>query len=257
MRFALRVRLLVISTAAVALALEAGAQTNSLAKRGRQMLGHPPAPSSQPAARSDVILGGPPADLGPASSNAVNPVLLAISPIAVEVPEPRKIQVHDLVTVIVREDKKSTSDAKLESDKQWQIDAELKKWFRLDLHDRLVPQTFPNGTPGMDFEFNNKYDGEGKIERGDTLTLRITATVLDVRPNGTLVLEARKRIKNDEDVQIMTLTGTCRTEDVTAQNTVLSTQLADAEVVTEHTGPARDAARRGWLMKAFDWLRPF
>ncbi len=232
------------------------AQTNSLAKRGRQMLGHTPPPTSQPAAQNDVILGSP----GPAvlpSPDTVNPVLLAISPIAVEVPPPRKMQVHDLVTVIVREDKKSTSDSKLESEKQWQIDAELKKWFRLDLHDRLVPQTFPNGTPGFDFEFNNKYDGEGKVDRSDTLTLRITATVIDVRPNGTLVLEARKRIKNDEDVQVMTLTGTCRTEDVTAQNTVLSTQLADAEVVTEHTGPARDAARRGWLMKAVDLLRPF
>ena len=86
---------------------------------------------------------------------------------------------------------------------------------------------------------------------------RIQARVIDVKPNGNLVLEARKRITVDEEDQIATLSGVCRSKDVTAQNSVLSTQVADLEISVSHTGAARDASRRGWAMRLFDLLRPF
>lgn len=218
-----------------------------------------PAPA-QPPVRPAVFLPIARPSLASASSAGLPPFnepLLYVSPIAVQLPEPRRLGVHDLVTIIVREDKKSTTDADLKSDKSWEINTELAKWFRLDVHDRLVPQNFPRGAPGVDFTADSQYEGKGKVNRQDTLILRITAQVLDVKPNGTLTLEARKSIETDEDVQTMTLTGVCRSEDVTAENTVLSTQLADAHIGIEHSGPARDAARRGWLMRAFDFLRPF
>ncbi|MFO0839417.1 MAG: flagellar basal body L-ring protein FlgH [Phycisphaerae bacterium] len=186
-----------------------------------------------------------------------NPALAGMSLIAVQIPQPEKIGVHDLVTIIIREDKRATSDSKLQSDKEWKLDATLAQWLRLDTRDHLVPQNFPGGAPGAQFDINNKYDGQGKIDRKDSLITRITATVIDVKPNGNLVLEAKKSIKTDEEVQLVTLTGACRSRDVTAENTVLSTQVADMQISVEHTGAARDAARRGWLMKAFDALRPF
>jgi flagellar L-ring protein precursor FlgH len=164
--------------------------------------------------------------------------------------------VHDLVTIIVREDKKSISDARLKSEKTWGIDAQLRDWFRF--HDaKLIPQNFPVGNPGIGFDLDNQYEGKGKTDRKDSLTTRVTAEIVDVKPNGTLVLEATKSIELDEDVQIITLTGVCRSEDVTPQNTILSTQMAGANISVRHTGPARDASRRGWLMRGFDLLRPF
>lgn len=219
------------------------AQSNSLFQRSREKAAHA---ATQPAAVANPSAPG---------GVAPNPTLLHTSLIAVDLPPPKRVQVNDLVTIIIREDKRATSDSKLQNDKKWEIDTALAKWFRLDLHDRLVTQSFPE-RPGVDFQYNDKYDGTGKVERQDSLTTRITATVIDVKPNGTLVLQARKSIKTDEDKQVMTLTGVCRTEDVTAQNTVLSTQLADAEISAENSGPARDAARRGWLKRGLDWLRP-
>lgn len=220
----------------------AAAQTNSLRKAG---IAHAPAQPVSTTVRSQVEAPPP------------NPVLLNHSLIAVEAPKPRLVQVHDLVTIIVREDKRAMSDANLENEKRWRINSELSKWFRLDSRDRLVPQTFPRGTPGIGFDFNNRYEGEGRTTRADSLITRITAEVVDVKPNGTLVLEARKTIEVDEDTQILTLTGICRREDVDASNTILSTQLADAHITARHLGPARDAARRGWLMRGLDLLRPF
>lgn len=188
--------------------------------------------------------------------SARNPLVLRVSPIAVAAPEPRKIEVNDLITIIVRQSKSALSDSSLESEKEWEIKSELAKFLRLNPNNHLIPQTFEEGTPGIDFNFENSYEGAGRADRRDEFTTRISATVIDVKPNGNLVLEAKNRIKMDEEEQTVTLTGTCRTVDISAQNTVLSTQLADLEIVSENTGAVRDASRRGWLMRLFDLARP-
>jgi flagellar L-ring protein precursor FlgH len=185
-----------------------------------------------------------------------NPVLLAVSPIAFEPPRPQVIEVNSLVTIIIRESRTSLNDAKLKSEKDWQTQATLAQWFRLQ-DCNLVAQEFPNGAPGIDWDFQNTYDTKGKYDRKDELTTRITARVIDVKPNGNLVLEARKRIKTGEEVLLATLTGECRSQDVTAANTVLSTQIADLEIEMPDRGAVHDATTRGWLMRALDFLKPF
>lgn len=186
----------------------------------------------------------------------VNHVLLEYSPIAVEVPQPERIKVNDLVSVIIRESKSAKSDSSLKSEKDWEMKSELAKWIRLDDQLKIKPAAFPAGNPAIDFTFENDYEGKGEVDRTDTFTTRVTARVIDVKPNGNLVLEAKKYYEHDEERATVTLTGECRSRDVTAQNTVLSSQLADLEITVEHTGSARDAARRGWLMRLFDFLRP-
>jgi flagellar L-ring protein FlgH len=81
--------------------------------------------------------------------------------------------------------------------------------------------------------------------------------VLDVKPNGTLVLQARKRIKTDEEEQAFILTGVCRAEDITADNSILSTQLYDLELSKSHQGTVRNATRKGWGGKLLDAISPF
>ncbi len=190
------------------------------------------------------------------SKNVQNATLLAISPITVAAPEPKKLQVNDFVTVIVRQTMDRSSDATLKSEKDWKVKSQLSEFFRLNEENHLIPQTFADGKPGVEFDFDNEYEGKGKSSRKDSLTTRITARVLDIKPNGTLVIEAKNRIKSGEEEYIITLTGECRSEDVSAQNTVLSTQVYNLDLVHEPTGAVRDAARRGWLMRAFDLLRP-
>ncbi|MBK9120357.1 MAG: flagellar basal body L-ring protein FlgH [Phycisphaerales bacterium] len=186
-----------------------------------------------------------------------NGTLLRVSPFAVEVPEPEKVKVHDLVTIIVRESKSATTDGKMESNKNWSFDTELSKWIRLSGVAGLVPAQFPEGNPAALFDFKNKYGGDGKYDRKDELTTRVTARVVDVKPNGNLVLEASKVIEIDEEGFTITLTGECRAIDITPQNTVLSTQMAAPEIKVKHAGIVRDATRRGWLMRGLDLFRPF
>jgi flagellar L-ring protein precursor FlgH len=175
---------------------------------------------------------------------------------AVVLPEPRTFRVHDLLTIIVRERKRSASQAKYRQDHEYQLQAKLAAWFRI--HDKKwLQQAFQGGTPEVDLDWDEEMNNKGKHEREDLLELRITAEIVDVKPNGSLVLEATKEITTDDNIQIMKLTGTCRAGDVSADNTVLSTQVAELAVSIHNPGSIRDATKRGWLLRLFDVVRPF
>jgi flagellar L-ring protein precursor FlgH len=236
----------------------AQAQSNSLFNARPR-----PAPTSQPAVVQPLNPAHGPTPVAlPAMQNErlitqPNATLLRISPFAVAPPEPERIGVNSWVTVVVLESKTATSDSKLESKKDWTLDTELKKWLRYSDSNGVVPAKFEAGNPAVSFDHKNEYKGDGKYDRKDSLTTRLEARVIDVKPNGSLVLEARKSVKIDEEGYTITLIGECRSQDVTAQNTVLSTQIGDMRIDVQHEGAVRDAARRGWAQKALDFLRPF
>ena len=85
----------------------------------------------------------------------------------------------------------------------------------------------------------------------------MTARILDIKPNGNLVLEAEATQQFDDEVSLMTLTGVCRSSDVTPDNTVLSTQVADLSVKVKNTGAVRDGSNRGWLHRIIDVTKPW
>lgn len=195
----------------------------------------------------------PPDDDVRATTRAIESVSLVATP---RIP-PRKFNVEDLVTIIVRQQKRYEADAKFDTEKKWDIDGKLSEWFRFYEDHRLGTDNLTNGEPGFQFTFNNKYETEGDNEREDKFETRIQAKVIDVKPNGNLVLEARQREKHDEEVIEITLTGTCRSEDVTAANTVFSTQIAELVLMEKNTGAVRDATQRGWVPRVLDFVRPF
>jgi flagellar L-ring protein precursor FlgH len=183
-----------------------------------------------------------------------------VSFFAVAEPEPRVLKKHDLVTIIVREESSFESDASSELRKEAALEARIDEFIQLDTLLRefqLKGGGVTDPVPSIAMSGSRDFKGEGNVDRFDRLTLRVTAEVVDVKPNGTLVLQARQRIATDEEVQELVLSGVCRAEDVTADNTVLSTQMFDKEVRKNHKGTVRNATRRGWLSKLLDAVSPF
>jgi len=191
----------------------------------------------------------------------VNPHMQRASYLAVSIPEPRQWAVNDLVTIIVRESSVTTSTAELETEKETEIDGAIEAFPRLTLDDlvdaQLQPSDQEDGTPAVDVNFSKEFEGEGDFERSDEVITRLTAKVVDVKPNGTLTLEARTHIKTDDEEKTITLTGHARAEDVTAANTVLSTQLYDLRLEQEHEGELRNATKKGLFTKVLEALFAF
>jgi flagellar L-ring protein precursor FlgH len=235
----------------LALVRSAGGQTSSLLSRSQEVASTRPAEVAPTAPLTPGYSGYQRRPVSPATRVLQQTSLIALTP------EPPKVfKVHDLVTIIVREQKKSEIDATLDNRKNADFDATLDAFFRI--HDRKwQQQAFAGGTPQVKGEFAGRLKGQSQAEREDKLETRITAEIVDVKPNGTLVLEGNYLIKHDEEEQIMTLTGVCRDLDITPDNTILSSQVGDKKIVVKHTGAVRDTTRRGWIPKMLDFLRPF
>ena len=180
-----------------------------------------------------------------------------VSYFAVPAPKPKTLMKHDLVTIVVNEESESSSTGTTDLKKNADIDAKLAQFPGFDLNNFALTAGIGSVAPELNVTSNRDYKGQGTVDREDSFTARIQAEVVDVKPNGTLVLQARKRIVTDEEQQQFILTGICRVQDITPDNTVLSTQLYDLNVQKNNTGALRDTTKRGWVPRILDWVNPF
>ncbi|MCA9302869.1 MAG: flagellar basal body L-ring protein FlgH [Phycisphaerales bacterium] len=181
-----------------------------------------------------------------------------VSLVYVEPPEPRVIQQHDIVTIIIDETSSMTSSQKLETDKQSKGDAQLNSLINaLALLELRIASSDISSVDLLDFNAKRNYTGEGDYERKDKFTARITAQVLEVKPNGTLVLQAVKRITKDDEIQTLVLSGVVRSEDITEQNTILSSQMANLTLDLQNEGELKDTSEKGLLTKVLDTVFAF
>lgn len=195
-----------------------------------------------------------------APTTAADPAetLYEYSLFAVRPPEPREYKRHDLITIIVNESSTQTSEQTLETSKETGASASIGATLSLEqLLDLRLENSSISDLELLRYAAQREFEGEGEYERKDRITDRLTATVIDVKPNGVLVLEARRFTASDEETKTFILSGNCRTEDVTEQNTIQSNQLADLKLEVRHEGEVRNAASKGPLTRFVEWLLPF
>ena len=175
---------------------------------------------------------------------------------AVEEPTPKDFREHDLITIIVHEVSKHSVKADAKAEREHTIDFKLKDWLRLS-DGNLRPDRQLRGDPSIAGDFNREFEGKSDIKREDSLSARIQAEIIDVLPNGTLVLEATHSMTVDDETTLITLIGTCRSKDIGIDNTIISSKIARLEIKKTHTGMARDTTKRSLLARALDFLNPF
>lgn len=192
------------------------------------------------------------------ASLGANPDPAQISFMAVAEPQPRTLKKHDLVTIIVREESQSKSNGSTDLKKEATFETKLEEFIKLSFKNAALEGGGVGTTPpSIKMSGSREFKGDGSVDRSDSLTFRVTGEVIDVKPNGTLVLQARQRIKTDDEEQMFILSGVCRAEDVSPDNTVLSTQMFDKDVTKTTKGAVRDSTKRGWVPKLLDALNPF
>ena len=185
-----------------------------------------------------------------------NPVYEQHSWITLAPPPPKTYEPGDLLTIIIRERKRWEAESDLNTKKRWNLSSDVSAFMKF-IDGGVGSSNFTRGEPNIKYKFENQMRSDGDSSREDSLTTRLTARIIDVKPNGTLVIEGRARLIHDDEVSDVTVTGSCRKEDVTADNTLLSTQLADKTVVINNEGALRRAASRGWIPTLIDLLKPF
>jgi len=103
----------------------------------------------------------------------------------------------------------------------------------------------------------NDFKGKGSSDRKGQITASIGASVVNVLPNGNVVLDGKREMTVNNETQYITVSGIVRPEDIGSDNHVKSTYLADAKIAYSGSGVLADKQRPGWLARIFDKIWPF
>ncbi len=164
-------------------------------------------------------------------------------------------QVGDILTVVVQESASNQSSQRTTTDSGSKVNAGVEQWLFPVAASKLG--THNGALPGIKLGGSNDFTGGGQTSASQNLTARAAVLVTAVLPNGNLVIEGARRVTYDGETQHVVLHGVVRGEDVSAGNTVFSSNIADARVEFINEGTLTDAKKRGWLTKLYEKLRPY
>jgi flagellar L-ring protein precursor FlgH len=99
--------------------------------------------------------------------------------------------------------------------------------------------------------------GQGQVIRREEVTLNVAALVTQVLPNGNLVVQGRQEVRVNNEVRELMIQGIVRPEDITATNTVVHTQMAEARISYGGRGQLTDVQQGRWGQQVYDILFPF
>ncbi|MDR5906064.1 flagellar basal body L-ring protein FlgH [Franzmannia qiaohouensis] len=110
---------------------------------------------------------------------------------------------------------------------------------------------------GFDVSGNSDFTGGGGSEANNSFTGTITVSVLEVMHNGNLRVRGEKQIAINQGVEFIRFSGVVNPRTITGQNTVPSTQVADARIEYVGDGYINEAQHMGWLQRFFLNVSPF
>ena len=162
----------------------------------------------------------------------------------------------DIVTIVISETASASKEAKTGTSRDSSVSAGMPALLGLEKSD-LMKKNFADLANLISASANSKFQGTGTTSRQENLKATITARVIDVQPNGNLMIEGRRNIKVNEEDQIIVMEGTVRSRDIAPDNTVNSIFVADARISYSGRGIISDQQSPGWLMNIFNKIWPF
>lgn len=145
----------------------------------------------------------------------------------------------DILTVIVLETSNAQTSADLSSSKD--IKTALKVGYNRDTHE-------------VEFGLQGKGRSAAKTGRNGKIKASLTVRVKEVFPNSTYLVEGVQTITINGEQQQILLSGIVRPEDISPQNTILSTRLADAHISYAGHGSVSDSQNRNYFYKILSFV---
>ena len=156
----------------------------------------------------------------------------------------------DILTIVVAESAVASSSQSTKSSRDSSLDDAISRFLYSGLGKTSgqLPATSGSG--------KSSYSGGGDISNSQSLSARAAVLVTDVLPNGNLVIEGVRIVRVAGDTQYVVLHGLVRADDIARDNSVVSTNIAEARVEFYAEGALTDVQKRGWLAKVYEKLRP-
>ncbi len=162
----------------------------------------------------------------------------------------RARNVNDVVTIRVAESTLASASADATNSRSTEAKAGFDSLFGLERGVKELPALVAGKS-------SSSFEGKGSTTRASTLQTSLTARVTDVLPNGSLLVEAVREIRLNNETQNLYLTGIVRPEDINRNNIVSSSAVAQMTVRVQGRGMVSEPIRPGWLYKILNGILPF
>jgi flagellar L-ring protein precursor FlgH len=165
-------------------------------------------------------------------------------------------KVGDILTIQIIEETSSTKDSEKESEKKFNLGGKIS--FNSPQIDGSTKASWTNVTiPSWSLSTDRKFSGGGKMANAEKLSGTPSARVVEVLPNDNLIIEGRRRVVVQGESAQFILTGMVRPDDITRDNVVKSTAIADAAIQYISDGSIAKNQQKGLLPSLWDWINPF
>ncbi|MGD8641253.1 MAG: flagellar basal body L-ring protein FlgH [Gammaproteobacteria bacterium] len=151
----------------------------------------------------------------------------------------RSYRVGDILTVMIYESATSSTESKSETDKSTSVGAKATDG-----------TTDFNGSIGM----TSGFEGGGSSTQTGKLVASVSVKILEKHKNGDMLVKGEQTLEFNNDMQNISVAGVVREEDISTNNTVLSTRLADAEIKFVGEGLIASRSKPGVLTRIWNWL---
>ena len=161
-------------------------------------------------------------------------------------------RIGDMITVLLQE----------QTDAEKTADTGTSKSTSTEISDPIIFGNSPthNGDPIFRNSLGSEhaFDGAGESSQSNSLTGSVTVSVVQVLANGNLVVQGEKWININQGEEYIRLRGIVRPRDISSDNTIASTRVANAQIQYSGSGVLNETSSMGWLARFFNgpWM-PF
>ena len=168
----------------------------------------------------------------------------------------RAHQVGDILVVNIVETSSGKKEAETITERESTVSGDLTYLFRFANWMHLKDPDIP-GAQTIGANLTNDFEGTGETSRNSTLTATISARVIDKTIDGNLVIRGYREIKVNNETQYIILSGLVRPQDISPDNSIRSSHIADARIEYSGVGVIAEKQQPGWFARALDVVWPF
>ena len=214
-------------------------------------------------------IGGGPPELAPIANPEAKAVAVTVPKAEAEVSnslwqpgahsffhDPRASRVGDVITVDVTIADSGQITNTTNTGRSNSESANLTNFFGLE---SKLPSILPGADPSklVNLGSTGAQQGSGSVNRSETINLTLAALVTQVMPNGNLVINGHQQVRVNDELRDLQISGIVRTEDISSENTVNLSQIAEARIAYGGKGQITNMQQPRFGEQLFDILMPF